>query len=108
MENASQSHTSKSIFRNVLYGLSTWVLPLVLSFYSIRILVPSLGDKDYGIYALVTGFISYSFNLNFGRAITKYIAEYRASGENEKIRDIISATLLINIAVGIAAILLIF
>lgn len=108
MENASQSHTSKSIFRNVLYGLSTWVLPLVLSFFSIRILVPALGDKDYGIYALVLGFISYSFNLSFGRAITKYIAEYRASGENEKIKDIISATLFINVSVGAAAILIIF
>ena len=108
MENTEQSHTSRSIFRNVLYGLSTWLLPLILSFYSIRILVPALGDKDYGIYALVLGFISYSFNLSFGRAITKYIAEYRASGENERIRDIISATLFINLTVGIAVILLIF
>ncbi len=103
-----QSHTSRSIFRNVLYGLSTWILPLVLSFFSIRILVPALGNKDYGIYSLVLGFIAYSFNLSFGRAITKYIAEYRLSGENEKIRDIISATLFISVAVGIGGIILIF
>ncbi len=108
MENTGQSQTSKSIFRNVLYGLSTWILPLVLSFVATPIILRSLGDKDYGIYALVLGFIAYSFNLNFGRAITKYVAEYRANGENEKIRDIISATLLINVTVGITVILLIF
>jgi O-antigen/teichoic acid export membrane protein len=108
MENTVHTHNSKSIFRNVLYGLSTWVLPLVLSFISTPIILRSLGDKEYGIYALVLGFIAYSFNLNFGRAITKYIAEYRISGETEKIRDIISATLFINISVGIVVIILIF
>ncbi|MCY7348661.1 MAG: oligosaccharide flippase family protein [Pyrinomonadaceae bacterium] len=108
MENTGQSQTSKSIFRNVLYGLSTWILPLVLSFVSTPIILRSLGDKDYGIYALVLGFIAYSFNLSFGRAITKYVAEYRANGENEKIRDIISATLFINVSVGITVILLVF
>jgi len=108
MENTAQFHTGKSIFRNVLYGLSTWILPLVLSFVSTPIILRSLGNKDYGIYALVLGFIAYSFNLSFGRAITKYIAEYRASGENEKIRDIISATLFINLTVGVSVILLVF
>ena len=107
MENSVQSHNTKSIFRNVLYGLSTWVLPLVLSFISTPIILRSLGDKEYGIYALVMGFIAYSFNLNFGRAITKYIAEYRISGETEKISDIISATLFINISVGIVVILMV-
>lgn len=102
------AHTGKSIFRNVLYGLSTWILPLVLSFVSTPIIYRSLGDKDYGIYALVLGFIAYSFNLSFGRAITKYIAEYRASGENDKIRDIVSATFFINLTVGVAVVVLIF
>lgn len=108
MEIINQSHTSKSIFRNVLYGLSTWILPLVLSFVSTPIILRSLGDKEYGIYALVLGFIAYSFNLNFGSAITKYIAEYRVSGETEKIKDIISATLFINLSVGIVVVIMIF
>lgn len=108
MENTVHTHNSKSIFRNVLYGLSTWVLPLILSFVSTPIILRSLGDKEYGIYALVLGFIAYSFNLNFSRAITKYIAEYRISGETEKIRDIISATLFINLSVGIVVIIMIF
>ena len=108
METQNHSQTSKSIIKNVLYGLSTWVLPLILSFVSTPIILRSLGDKEYGIYALVLGFIAYSFNLNFGRAITKYIAEYRAEGETAKIRDIISATLFINLLVGIVVLILIF
>jgi O-antigen/teichoic acid export membrane protein len=96
-----QSETSKSIFRNVLYGFSTWILPMGLSFIATPIIIKSLGDQDYGIYALVLGFVGYSFNFSFGRAITKYIAEFRANGENEKIPDLISSALFINLAVGL-------
>ncbi len=107
MEKVKQPETSKSIFRNIIYGFSTWVIPLVLSFFATRIIVKSLGVTDYGIYLLVLGFIGYSFNFSFGRAITKYIAEYRANGENEKISDVISATFFINLAVGIFGVSLI-
>ncbi len=96
-----QSETSKSIFRNVLYGFSTWILPMGLSFIATPIIVESLGNQDYGIYALVLGFVGYSFNFSFGRAITKYIAEFRANGENEKIPDLISSAFFINLAVGL-------
>ncbi len=96
-----QSETSKSIFRNVIYGFSTWVLPLGLSFFATRTIVKSLGDQDYGIYVLVMGFVGYSFNFSFGRAITKYIAEYRATGEQDKIPDLISSAFFINFIVGI-------
>jgi O-antigen/teichoic acid export membrane protein len=102
-----QAETSKSIFRNVLYNFSTWFLPLGLSFFATPILVKALGDGDYGIYALVLGFIGYSFNFSIGRAITKYIAEYRASGENEKIKEVISATFFLNVAVGLFGVLVI-
>jgi O-antigen/teichoic acid export membrane protein len=91
---------SKSIVRNSIYGFSTWLLPLALSFIATPIIVKSLGHEDYGIYALVLGFIAYSFNFNVGRAITKYISEYRASGENEKSAEVISATLFINLTLG--------
>lgn len=100
MNHVVSKQTSKSIFRNVLYGSLTWVLPLIIGFIATPIIVRSLGHNDYGIYALILGFISYSFTFNFGRAITKYIAEYRVTGKTEKIREVISASLLLNIVVG--------
>ncbi|MGI8884402.1 MAG: oligosaccharide flippase family protein [Pyrinomonadaceae bacterium] len=106
MEN-SQPQTSKSIARNVFYGFLTWILPLGLSFAATPVILETLGEKDYGIYVLVLGFIGYSFTFNIGRAITKYIAEYRVSGETEKIQDVISATFFINVAVGFVGVALI-
>jgi len=105
MNQKNHKQTSKSIFRNVIYGSLTWILPLGLSFVATPIIVRSLGNNDYGIYALILGFISYSFTFNFGRAITKYIAEYRVSGESEKIRDVISASFFLNIIIGLFGVL---
>ena len=99
--------TGKSIVKNVFYGFLTWILPLGLSFAATPIIVRTLGDADYGIYALVLGFIGYSFTFSIGRAITKYIAEYRTNGESDKIRDVISATFFINVAVGLLGMLVI-
>jgi len=104
MEN-SQPQTSESIAKNVFYGFLTWVLPLGLSFIATPVIIKTLGDKDYGIYALVLGFIGYSFTFSIGRAVTKYIAEYRSSGEAEKIRDVVSATFFINVGVGLLGVL---
>ena len=105
MNQIINKQTSKSIVRNVIYGSLTWILPLGLSFVATPIIVRSLGNNDYGIYALILGFISYSFTFNFGRAITKYIAEYRVSGESDKIRDVISASFFLNIAIGLVGVL---
>ena len=107
MENPIQPETSRSIFRNAVYGFSTWILPLGLSFIATPIIVKTLGHEDYGIYALVLGIVGYTFNVSFGRAVTKFIAEYRANGETEKIREVISTSLFINIAVGLVGLILI-
>lgn len=101
MSEKPQKQTSKNVIRSAFYGSLTWFLPLGLSFVATPIIVGALGHSDYGIYALVLGFIGYSFSFSFGRAITKYIAEYRVSGESEKISSIISASLLLNIVVGL-------
>jgi O-antigen/teichoic acid export membrane protein len=101
MDNEIKTESGRSIIRNVLYGFSTFILPLSFSFVATKLLVQKLGIKDYGIYALVLGFIGYTFNFSFGRAITKYIAEYKISGESHKIYDLISSALFITLAVGI-------
>ncbi len=101
MDISKQAENSKSIARNVLYGFSTWILPLGLSFVATPLIVKNLGNKEYGIFALVLSFISYTFVLNFSRALTKYTAEYHTTSESVKINEIVSATLLINVLLGL-------
>lgn len=98
------AQTARSIAKNVVYGFSTWFLPLGFSFVANPIIIHSLGDGDYGLYALIMGFIASSFTFSVGRAITKYIAEYRASGESEKIREIVSTTIFFNLFICLVGI----
>jgi O-antigen/teichoic acid export membrane protein len=86
--------------RNVLFGMMSWFVPLTITFLVTPIVVRGLGHEEYGLYALVQGFIVYSFNFNVGRALTKYIATFRVNHETEKIGQAISATLLVNLLVG--------
>jgi O-antigen/teichoic acid export membrane protein len=87
--------------RSALFGFVSWVLPLGLTFFATPLVVKRLGVEEYGLYALVSGFISYSFVFSIGRAITKFVSEYRASGQTELIKEVLAATLWINFIVGV-------
>ncbi|MBK7708779.1 MAG: oligosaccharide flippase family protein [Acidobacteria bacterium] len=91
---------ARGVAKNAFYGFSTWFLPLGLSFVATPIIVKSLGHSGYGVYALVLGVVGYSFNLNTGRAVTKFIAEYQRSRETGRINDVVATTLAINLVVG--------
>src|SRR6478672_3867881 len=95
-------YPSRDVLRNIIYGFSTWIFPLFLGPIVTRVIVRSLGNNDYGIYALVLGFIAYSFNFSIGRAITKYLATYRAAGDTQKIRSVISATSFVTFVVALS------
>ena len=86
--------------RNSVYTFLSWLLPLGLTFYSTPIIVRGLGNEQYGFYALMTGFIAYSFTFNIGRAITKYVVEFNAVGEKDKVSGIISATFFLSLLVA--------
>lgn len=101
----NKNSTGHKIAKNALYGFTSWILPLFLSFFATRLLVEALGHAEYGIYSLVLGFIGYSFTFNVGRAVTKYVAEYQGSGETEKIKNIVSATVFVNLVIGAVGVL---
>ena len=89
-----------SLLKNTIFGFLSWFLPLGLSFVATPIILHGLGIEKYGLYTLVLGFISYSFTFNVGKAIVKYVSEFQATDQTEKISEIISATLLLNLIVG--------
>jgi O-antigen/teichoic acid export membrane protein len=88
--------------RSVLFGFLSTLLPLVSTFVVTPFVVRGLGTQEFGLFALVVTFISYSFNFGIGRAVVKYIAEYRAKGDVESVSDVLAANLFLNLTVGIA------
>ncbi len=92
----------RSLLANSFFGVLAWFLPIVLGFVSTPILVNGLGHESYGVYAIIVGFLSYSFTFGIGRVASKYVAEYKAEGENEKIAGAVSAVFWFSLAVGAA------
>ncbi len=87
---------------NSLFSLISWFLPIIIGLIATPVLVNGLGNETYGIYAVIVGFISYSFTFGLGKIVAKYVAEYRAANDIEKINEVISATFWLSLAIGTA------
>ena len=98
---------SKSLPRNAVFGFLSWALPLCLTFVATPLVVRGLGAEEYGLYALIMGFVAYSFTFGIGRAVTKYVSEYLALNQPERISDVLSATLWLNVLVAVGGALII-
>lgn len=84
-----------------MYSVIAWLFPILLGFIATPILVRGLGGEQYGLFAIVLGFISYSFTFGVGKVVGKYLPELQASGESEKATEIVSATFWFSLFVGV-------
>src|SRR5215218_8542006 len=87
--------------RNAVFSVVAWLLPLITGFFTTPILVRGLGNENYGLYAAITGFMAYSFSFGIGKIAAKYVAEYRASGEAERLNPVISATFAFTFSIAL-------
>lgn len=101
-----QSRTGR-LLRNGLYSLLSWALPLILALLVTPMIVKGLGHEAYGLYAVILGFIGYSFAFGIGKAATKYVSEFRAAGNADRISGLVSSLVWISLGFGISAIVVI-
>jgi O-antigen/teichoic acid export membrane protein len=88
------------IVKNGAYSVFSWLFPIVVALVSTRLIVGGLGTEAYGLYAMIIGFVSYSFSFGIGKTVAKYVAELRSTGEIEKMSQAISAVLIISTLFG--------
>lgn len=91
----------KRLIHSALFSSLSWFLPITLTFIATPIVMKGLGNEQYGLYNLILSFVSYSFSFGVGRAVTKYVAEYRSSGKNEEISEIITASFWFSIVLSL-------
>jgi len=100
---ADDKQAGKSrLIKNSIFSLIAWVFPILLGFVATPILVHGLGAEQYGIFAIVLGFISYSFTFGVGKVVAKFIPEFLADGESKKVSEVISATFMFSVVIGLA------
>ncbi|MFN2500503.1 MAG: oligosaccharide flippase family protein [Pyrinomonadaceae bacterium] len=88
--------------RNSIFSLLSWAIPIVPAFIVTPIIVKGLGTEVYGVLVIILSFTTYFFAIGVGKLTTKFVAEYLAAGETEKIPDIISSAMILSLLLGTA------
>lgn len=84
-------------------------LNIIISFVYTPWMLNRIGASDYGLYSLINSFIAY-FIIDFGlsSAIARFVAKYRAEGNNTKVENILGLTLRIFFAIDVVIFLCLF
>ena len=81
------------IAKGALISYIAIFLNIAITFFYTPWMIRQIGMSDYGLYSLVGTFISY-FIIDFGLsgAITRFIAKYRAEGNQKKVENMLGLT----------------
>jgi len=89
--------TISRIGRNVFSNWAGFVIYMVVSFFLTPFMVHHLGNTGYGIWILVGSLTGYLGILDLGLrpAVVKYVARYRALGDDEMVNRVVNTILVI-------------
>ena len=84
-------------------------LNLAITFFYTPWMIRQIGMSDYGLYSLVGTFIAY-FIIDFGLsgAITRFIAKYRAEGNQSKVENMLGLTTKVYLCIDAVIFLVLF
>lgn len=84
------------------------IISIIISLFSTRIVLNSLGEVDYGIYNLVGGVIAMLSFLNSAMAIStqRYLSYYMGASDSNKLKTIFSSSVLLHLGIGVVLCLL--
>ena len=97
---------AKPFFRNVLWSWSGAIFSLLSGLVLAPYLIRHLGDERYGIWALAFSFADYFALVDLGlrSAVIKYTAHYRATGDVDRVEEIVSTGLAYYLAASVCVV----
>lgn len=83
----------KNILFNTAINTSGKAICFIINFVMIAIMVRVFGKDNYGLFVLGLGLVGARGMIEpgVGLSVTKYVAEYAAKGDKEKINEVVSA-----------------
>lgn len=97
------------LVRNTIWNQGAQLTRMLSQFILLPVIVKQIGVTEAGIYFLALSFTAYFgiLDASFSQPLIKFIAEYRALGEDEKLRASVRAVFRVFVGVGVfAAVLL--
>lgn len=92
-----------SLLRNAAFNFLGAAIPAVLAIATIPYIVSVLGASNYGLLALITSIVGYFalLDVNITASSTKYVSQYKASGDSHRLNETICFGLLIYGSIGL-------
>ena len=103
--NNQSSDNNKRIIKNTFMLYTRQILVLLVSLFTIRVILDVLGVEDYGIYAVVGGAVTLlSFLSNtMASATQRFFSFAIGEGDQEKLNKILSVNFIIYLAIAITS-----
>ena len=102
------NENNKRIAKNTLLLYLRMIFTMLISLYTSRVILNTLGIEDYGIYNVVGGVVTMLSILSnsMSRAVSRFLTFELGKGDELKLKKIFSTSILIHL--GLAFIILIF
>ena len=106
---SATSENSKRIAKNTLLLYMRMIFLMLISLYTSRVVLNSLGVIDYGIYNVVGGFVAMFALLSgaLSSAISRFITFELGKGDIDRLKKVFSASVTIQIAISLIIVVLI-
>ena len=103
-----QSANNKRLAKNTFFLYIRMFFTMLVSLYTSRVILNTLGVEDYGIYNAVGGFVAMFavISNSLSSAISRFITFELGKGTQERINRIFSSAILIQLFIGIAIMIL--
>ena len=103
MQASDNSAGNKRLAKNTIVLYVRMLFLMLISLYTSRVILNSLGVEDYGIYNVVGGVVSMFTILSgsLSAAISRFITFEMGTGNKEKLRTIFSSAVTIQIILAI-------
>lgn len=89
----------------VILSYIQMALNVLVKFIYTPFLLRALGQNEYGLFSLVMSIVGYLsiLDFGFGSTVTRYVVEYRTSGDKDKLYKLYGTLSVIYIIIGIIA-----
>lgn len=103
---ADVAKRNQRIARNTVLLYFRMLLLMVVSLYTSRVVLETLGIEDYGIYNVVGGFVTMFAFLNgaMGASTMRYITYALGTGNNEELKNVFSTSIITHLIISLIVI----
>jgi len=95
--------TSKKVVRNTLFNYLAVFSTTLINLVAMPIIIHGLGDARFGIYVTIMSVVGYValLDMGIGTSLTKFVAEYEAKKDFQRLNEIFSTAFILYIGLGL-------